>query len=308
MNKRISLVLLVWMVLVYAGTTQEQIHVVQKGETLYSIGRTYGIKPEEIARFNGISLNSPIKIGQKLRIPSGNGVSSLSGSGNTREEKQKTISYRVERGDTLYSLARRHNTTVDAIRRLNNMSPQTILREGMVLLLPAPPEGEGSAPISSNSTSVSGGGSVSGGKEDPSSTGPSDSGKGANPTLGRSQQNNPVLRWPIQAKSISTMTGKLQGVILTGEISESVKSLSPGIVVSAGPYRGFGRVTIVQAPEGYLYVYGGCASLSVTEGERVIPGTELGKLGVDSISKKPQLFFMVYRNNVAIDPEKAPRY
>lgn len=298
--------LLLWMVLVYAGTTQEQIHIVQKGETLYSIGRTYGIKPEEIARFNGISLNSPIKIGQKLRIPSRSGVSSF--AGNTREEKQKTISYRVERGDTLYSLARRHDTTVDAIRKLNNMSPQAILREGMVLLLPALPEGQGSAPTSSNSGSVSGGGSAPGGKGDPSFTGPSDSGKGGNSSLERSESNNPALRWPVQAKSISTMTGKLQGVILTGEVSESVKSLSPGIVVSAGPYRGFGRVAIIQAPEGYLYVYGGCASLSVTEGERVLPGTELGKLGVDSISKKPQLFFMVYRNNVPIDPQKAPRY
>ncbi|HOJ98563.1 MAG TPA: M23 family metallopeptidase [Termitinemataceae bacterium] len=307
MNKRTSLMLLLWLVLVYAGTTQEQIHIVQKGETLYSIGRTYGIKPEEIARFNGISLNSPIKVGQKLRIPSGSGVSSF--AGNTREEKQKTFSYRVERGDTLYSLARRHNTTVDAIRRLNNMSPQAILREGMVLLLPALPEGQGSAPASAGGTVTSGGIASTSEKEgDPSFTGPSDSGKGGNSSLERSESNNPALRWPVQAKSISTMTGKLQGVILTGEVSESVKSLSPGIVVSAGPYRGFGRVAIIQAPEGYLYVYGGCASLSVTEGERVLPGTELGKLGVDSISKKPQLFFMVYRNNVPIDPQKAPRY
>lgn len=297
--------LLLCMVLIGAGTTQEQVHIVQKGETLYSIGRTYGIKPEEIARFNGISLNSPIKIGQKLRIPSGS--VKLSPSGGTAE-KQKTISYRVERGDTLYSLARKYNTTVDAIRVLNNMSSQAILREGMVLLLPAPPEGQGSSPMSSGSVASSGEGTVPGGKGNSSTATLPDPGKGGNPSVGQPQSNNPVLRWPIQAKSISTMTGKLQGVILTGDISESVKSLSPGIVVSAGPYRGFGRVAIVQAPEGYLYVYGGCASLSVTEGERVLPGTELGKLGIDSISKKPQLFFMVYRNNVAIDPEKAPRY
>jgi septal ring factor EnvC (AmiA/AmiB activator) len=103
------------------------------------------------------------------------------------------------------------------------------------------------------------------------------------------------------------MTGKLSGVVVTGEKSEPVTSLTQGTVVSAGPYRGFGRVAIVQVTGGYLYVYGGCESLTVKEGDRVSPGTELGKLGIDAVSEKPQLFFMVYRNNAPIDPSKAPR-
>jgi septal ring factor EnvC (AmiA/AmiB activator) len=103
------------------------------------------------------------------------------------------------------------------------------------------------------------------------------------------------------------MTGKLSGVVVTGEKSESVKSLTQGTVVSAGPYRGFGRVAIIQVAGGYLYVYGGCESLTVKEGDRVGPGTELGKLGIDAVSEKPQLFFMVYRNNAPMDPSKAPR-
>jgi septal ring factor EnvC (AmiA/AmiB activator) len=78
-------------------------------------------------------------------------------------------------------------------------------------------------------------------------------------------------------------------------------------VLSAGPYRGFGRVVIIQVDGGYLYVYGGCESLSVKEGDRICPGTELGKLGIDAVSSKPQLFFMVYRSNTPIDPAKAPR-
>jgi septal ring factor EnvC (AmiA/AmiB activator) len=66
-------------------------------------------------------------------------------------------------------------------------------------------------------------------------------------------------------------------------------------------------VAIVQVTGGYLYVYGGCESLSVKEGDRIGPGTELGKLGIDAVSEKPQLFFMVYRSNTPIDPAKAPR-
>jgi septal ring factor EnvC (AmiA/AmiB activator) len=103
------------------------------------------------------------------------------------------------------------------------------------------------------------------------------------------------------------MTGKLYGVVVTGERSESVKSLSQGIVVAARPYRGFGRVAIIDSAQGYLYVYGGCESLSVKEGDRISPGMELGRLGIDGVSGKPHLFFMVYRNNTPIDPAKAPR-
>jgi septal ring factor EnvC (AmiA/AmiB activator) len=103
------------------------------------------------------------------------------------------------------------------------------------------------------------------------------------------------------------MTGKLQGVVILGERSEPVKSLSRGTVISAGPYRGFGKVAIVQMTGGYLYVYGGCESLSVREGDRVVPGAEIGRLGLDGAASKPQLFLMVYKNNTPIDPAKAPR-
>jgi septal ring factor EnvC (AmiA/AmiB activator) len=95
--------------------------------------------------------------------------------------------------------------------------------------------------------------------------------------------------------------------MVTGERSEPVKSLTQGTVVHAGPYRGFGRVAIVQVSGGYFYVYGGCETLSVKEGDRVAPGAELGKLGIDAKTEKPQLFFLVYRSNNPVDPAKAPR-
>lgn len=46
-------------------------HTVRAGETLYSLGRTYGVHPFTIARVNGLSNNSALSQGQKLRIPKG---------------------------------------------------------------------------------------------------------------------------------------------------------------------------------------------------------------------------------------------
>jgi septal ring factor EnvC (AmiA/AmiB activator) len=66
-------------------------------------------------------------------------------------------------------------------------------------------------------------------------------------------------------------------------------------------------MAIVQAPNGYIYVYGGHESLTVREGDRVAPGTEMGRLGIDPITQRPQLFFRVYLNNIPVDPARAPR-
>jgi len=115
-----------------------------------------------------------------------------------------------------------------------------------------------------------------------------------------------TLRWPVAPKDISYMTGQM-GVIVEGEQLESVRSITAGNVISAGPWRKFGRVVIVEASGGYYYVYGGCEAITVNVGDRVTSGMELGRLGINSVSVKPQLFFMVFRNDTPLDPASAPR-
>jgi murein DD-endopeptidase MepM/ murein hydrolase activator NlpD len=162
---------------------------------------------------------------------------------------------------------------VGAIQEANRLSQSHVLREGDTLRIPA---GAGN---------------------------PAGTGNGVTETGIMA----PSIRWPITAREVSYMTGKLQGVVITGTRGEPVLSLTRGTVISAGLYRGFGRVVIIQTDGGYLYVYGGCESLSVKEGDMVGPGAELGRLGIDAVSNKPQLFFMVYRSNLPIDPATAPR-
>lgn len=294
MNRRYILPFL-YMLALLTGLTicigaEETIHIVQKGETIYSIARSYKVDLDTLMKFNGVEDPQKLQAGQRLAIP----------------EKGSVIEYRVAKGDTLYSIARYHDITLQSLRNTNNLSESYILKEGDILKIPlkgaalaernAPPQGTGSPNSASGSRSM----------PPPSNPAPAP-GTGTGVRTPASKPADPSVRWPVAAKEVLYMTGKLYGVALLGEKSESVRSLTQGIVVSAGPYRGFGRVAIVQVTGGYLYVYGGCESLSVKEGDRVTPGTELGKLGVDTLSKKPQLFFLVYRSNTPIDPAKAPR-
>ncbi|MDR2102901.1 MAG: M23 family metallopeptidase [Treponema sp.] len=257
---------------------EETVHIVQKGETIYSIARTYGVDSGELMEFNDIADALKLQIGQRVKIP--------------KKEGSGFIEYRVIRGDTLYSIARQHAVTLQSLRTANSLENNYILKEGDMLRIPS---GDG------GSLEVKGPADVS----SPGAAGDTQTVTEPRPTVVKTLDAS--LRWPVAAKEVVYLTGKLYGVALLGERAEPVKSLTQGTVVSAGPYRGFGRVVIIQVTGGYLYVYGGCESLSVKEGDRVLSGTELGKLGIDAVSEKPQLFFLVYRSNTPIDPAKAPR-
>jgi murein DD-endopeptidase MepM/ murein hydrolase activator NlpD len=239
----------------------ETVHIVQKGETLFSIAKQYNCTSQELLDYNNITNASKIFVGQKIKIP----------------ESSETQIYKVKRGDTLFSIARTFSVSIDGIRKINGLTEKSVIREGMTLKIPG-----GAKPVEA--------------KQDT--------------TPVRPVNEAPLhtnTEWPVQAKSISYLTGKLYGVVILTEADNMVRSLSSGTVVSAGPYRGFGKVAIVQGPNGYLYVYGGCDILNVREGDSIKSGTILGRIGIDSISKQPQLYFLVYKDNKPIDPVLAPR-
>jgi LysM repeat protein len=105
-------------------------HTVQWGDTLFSLARRYGTTVEAIVALNGLADASNIRVGQVLRIPGT--AAPVPGSG---EE------YVVQPGDTLFSIARRFGTTVDAIQRANGIVNPTYISVGQRLVIP-----EGSTP------------------------------------------------------------------------------------------------------------------------------------------------------------------
>lgn len=98
-------------------------YTVKKGDTLYSIANNYNVKVDDIKKINN-KLNNNLSIGEILVIPS-----------NTTSENINTTSYTVKYGDTLYSIAKKYNTSVSDIKNLNNLSTN-ILSIGQKLILP----------------------------------------------------------------------------------------------------------------------------------------------------------------------------
>jgi murein DD-endopeptidase MepM/ murein hydrolase activator NlpD len=300
-----------WLVLGLSAvlvTADETVHIIRKGDTIYSLARTYGVSTQEIQRLNGIDDPGRIQAGQRIRIPGASTGAAL--------PAQSVTEHRAARGDTLYGISRLYGVSLRTLLSANGLSEGYVLKIGDLLRIPQ--EGASIAALPVPAQDLPGSAYVPPAAEtSPAVTAPVPeavtgyvppgdlAGAGARSTVSRSLDLS--IPWPINAREIAYMTGKLNGVALVGERNEPVRNLKEGVVISAGPYRGFGKVAIIQVTGGYLYVYGGCENLLVSEGDRVREGTELGRLGIDALSEKPQLFFLVYRNNVSMDPAAAPR-
>ena len=95
-------------------------YVVQKGDTLYGLANKFGVSVDNLKSLNNLSSNN-LSIGQVLKIPNNSSA---------------TITYIIQKGDTLYGIARTYNTTVDEIKRLNNLTTNN-LSLNQKLILPA---------------------------------------------------------------------------------------------------------------------------------------------------------------------------
>lgn len=104
-------------------TTGEVTHIVQRGETIYSISRAYDVEMDAILIRNNIIDPNRITVGQRLIIPTG----------------AVTVPrvHVVAAGETLYSLAIRYNTTVEAFVATNGLDNSSNIVVGQVLTIPA---------------------------------------------------------------------------------------------------------------------------------------------------------------------------
>ena len=102
------------------------IYTIKKGDSLYEIAKKYNTSIDAIKRYNNLATNN-LSIGQKIRIP-------CNIEDNDDTVMPKYISYTVKAGDNLYNIAKKYNTTVDKIKRDNNLQSNN-LTIGKILLI-----------------------------------------------------------------------------------------------------------------------------------------------------------------------------
>ena len=107
----------------------ETLYTVQRGDSLWSIAQRFQTTVDAIKIANNLATNN-LQIGQQLRIPNQN-----SSGGTPPPPSNNQTQYTVQSGDSLWNIARRFDTTVDAIKNANNLS-SNMLQIGQVLIIP----------------------------------------------------------------------------------------------------------------------------------------------------------------------------
>ncbi len=122
-------------------TRVAQSYKVKKGDTLFGVARKFGLTPAALRDLNGLT-SDRLARGRTLTIARGNlspeyvklrQEMKLDRSALAPRQVVRSKIYKVRRGDTLASVARRHGTSVKALARLNHIGTRAKLRPGQVL-------------------------------------------------------------------------------------------------------------------------------------------------------------------------------
>lgn len=291
----------------FADTTYN----VEKGDTLYSISRKYQLTVAELRAANNLSENDVLKAGQKLIIPEadiGNAVVLSSGKSGENVSNIKTKEYVVQKGETLYGIAKKNNMTVADLISINNLDSSNVIKVGQKLKVydnskvVLPPKNSSANEIVQNQSKNDEKQIIKQATE----SSPLEKVTDAR-TYGSTITTDSSVKWPVNNPKITQVKGKVSGVVLSAKENEDVICIHEGTVMYVGAYRGFGQVVFVQTKTGMIYAYTGLGSVKVKKGEYPVSGSVLGTVGIDSITEKPQMNFMVFQNGKPIDPAKAPR-
>lgn len=259
----------------------------------------------------GLSLGR--SLGRSWLAPLLLSVALLSGCGSTPE---RPATYRVKRGDTLYTIAFRHELNYQDLARWNRIGRDYVIHPGQTLRLYPP--GGGAAAVRSPAPKA--GGVVA--KAKPAApVGPRATTRAATratpkpklkpkpklspPRQGATPAGPPVKwQWPVSGGN-ATLTSRPNGghgLVIAGRLGEEIRSAGNGRVVYTGSgLLGYGQLIIVKHNESYLSAYGHLQSVSIKEGDAVAAGQRIATMG-NGPQGSPLLYFEIRINGSPGNP------
>jgi lipoprotein NlpD len=277
-----------------AATVAGGSYTVVAGDTLRSIGNRTGVGSETLARANGLAPPFIIRPGQQLTIPAGRYHS-------------------VGEGETGIAIARAYGVEWQAIIATNALEAPYTLRIGQRLLLP----GEATAPslearasafklniddiVSGSEPAAVAESSIS--PPQPAPTRP------LPPNIAVNEPARFAGRfiWPA-AGSIASRFGPAgegqvrQGVEIAVAQSAPIVASADGVVAFVGnDVANYGGLILIRHGDGWITAYGRATQASVTRGQSVKKGQNIGKAGIGAA---PLLFFQMRKGGKPVDPVK----
>ncbi|ART80917.1 peptidoglycan DD-metalloendopeptidase family protein [Oceanisphaera avium] len=270
-------------------------YVVAKGDTLYSIAWQAGTDVLSLARHNRIHPPYSIYSGQTLRID-------VPGA--------KRAHYKVRRGDTLNSIARKTNHKVADLASLNGLRPPYRIYVGQSLTLHGHASPATRAPTR-KITVASTTGAPTAKKTEIAKPKTSVAPKPGKVYVGSAAQKQAATsgaiqwQWPTSGQVISGFslaeTGN-KGIDIKGSRGQAIKASAAGKVVYAGSgLRGYGNLIIIKHNDDYLSAYAHNEVLKVKEQQVVSAGQHIADMG-SSDTTDVRLHFEIRHQGSSVNP------
>jgi lipoprotein YgeR len=192
--------------------------------------------------------------------------------------------YVVQAGDTVFSIARRHKISVDALVKANNLSDSSVILAGQKLTIPGSKEGG----VTLEAAQVE----------------PSVSLDASKPDL----RGVPKLAWPIELKppriAVTTpFRTNHRGIDIGAPVGTPIKAMAGGVVTATERNeKAYGLKVVIDHGNGVYTWYAHLSAFAVEEGDEVEAGQTIGAVGSTGQSTGPHLHFELRIENTPVDP------
>lgn len=233
---------------------------VKSGDTLSEIAVAKKMDLVELYSLNGLSDNYVLKAGDVLKVY------------GEREKVNKVVvsNYKVQKGDTLYSIARNNKMELKKLLEINNIKDASkyTLQIGANLK------------IETIKTEY------------------------ADETIPDSSFQWPYRGIIVARYGVDTYKLANRGINILGNIGDKVSASDYGIVEYANDIRGFGKVVIIKHKNGFTTSYAHLYKIAVKLGDIVNKGDYIGDIGDTGLVDKSELYFKISYRGRALDPIK----
>ena len=229
----------------------------------------------------------------------------------------RSAAYLVRAGDTLYSIAWRHDRDFRQLARLNGIAPPFQIVPGQRLqLVGEAPAAVSKAPAAASKKPAAASKAPAATYKKPAATYKKPATKPTAPKQKIAKQSTPPAavaakpagplswRWPVQTSAVKAFgSAGNKGIDFALAGATNIKVAARGEVVYAGAgLGGFRYLVIVKHSERYLSAYGFDATLQVLEGQRVDAGATLANVPAIEQEASQSLHFELRRDGVPVNP------
>ncbi|MDO4434088.1 MAG: LysM peptidoglycan-binding domain-containing protein [Alysiella sp.] len=259
------------------------IHRVEKGDTVFNIAKRYGITTNALVAQNGIQ-NNHIIIGQTLRINGSQPISKpivapkpvvASPSSNTTNH---ATTHRVEKGDTVFNIAKRYGITTNVLVAQNGIQNNHIIVGQVLQIHNGNHVSTPAAPVQTN-----------------------------RPTPKKPDSSSAPSSWssPLQGSQISQdFSVNKNNIVLKGSPNQNIQAAADGIILFSGTpeqklQRQYGEKMIIVRHDNIISVYGNVHHIAVKESQAVKRGQTLAQTGQNGL-----LSFTIRQDGKSLNPSQ----